>query len=137
MYQLLAELAEASSRAEVDPAELSQVFGIEGWTEEKLHRLAAGDTKTTQLISEIMDILAAAPDEALTVDELAERTGHPHSQVTLLWTHASRPLARHHGTSKPPVSRRWGDQLRPPRENVVYYYMTAEQAAMWGRARNA
>jgi hypothetical protein len=136
VYRLLAELGEASSGAEMDPVELSPDFGIDGWTEEKLRRLAAGDTNTTQLVGEILSILAEAPDEALTLDELAQRTGHPYSQVRMLWTSASRHFARHYGTDRSPVSKKAGDQFTPPRDNVVYYFLTADQAAMWARVRD-
>jgi hypothetical protein len=114
VYRLLAELGEASSGAEMDPAELTLDIGMEGWTEENLRRLAAGDTKTTQWLGEIMDILAEAPDEALSLDELAERTGRTHSQLETLWTYASRHFAR----------------FTPPHDNVVHYFLTADQAAM-------
>jgi len=137
VYQLLAELREASSGAAMDPVELRSGFGIEGWTEEKLRRLAAGDTHTTQFVGEILNILAEAPGEALTLDELAQRTGHPQSQVTMLWRSASHHFARHYGTDQSPVSTKAGDQFSPPRDSVVHYFLTADQAAMWARARGA
>ena len=128
----------ARDNGELDPVDRVAFSGHagEGWTEENLHRLAA-DLRTTQLVGEVMNILAEAPDEALTLDELAERTGHSHCEFKTLWTYASRQFAGHYGTHKTPVSKMAGDQLSPPRDNVVYYFLTAGQAAMWARVRNA
>lgn len=135
VYRLLADLTDAGSAAGGE--DTSPSFGIDGWTEDKLRRFAAGDTKTTQLVAEIMDVLAQTPDQPLTLDELAELTGRPHSQIKTLWTHASRHFAKHYGTSKSPVTKKWGDQLSPQRENVVYYFLTADQVEMWERVRQA
>src|SRR4051812_36449395 len=62
VYRLLAELADAAtSTTTADSADTSPDFGIEGWTAAKLTRFAAGDTKTTQLVAEIMNVLAKIP----------------------------------------------------------------------------
>jgi len=140
VYQLLAELTMADN-APVSietPAINSPTAWSEMWPDEKLARFAAGDTKTTQIAGEIMDVLAEQPEnEPLTIDDLAERTGRPRSQVKALWTHVSRHLGKHYGTSHPPLSTKWGSELTPPRDNVVFYFLTAEQAQAWKRVRGA
>ena len=56
------------------------------WSEEELGRFARGDTKTTELAGLILDVLADLPeDQPLTLDEIAQTTKLPRSQVKTLW----------------------------------------------------
>lgn len=134
VYRLLAELAE---KAPVAPTVALTAEEVK-WTAEDLTRFAAGSTKTTELAGRIFDVLTDVREaDALTLDELAARTDLPRSQVKTLWTHVSRHLSKHYSTSRPPISTKWGAEFTPPRENVVYYYMTPNQAQVWEAARAA
>lgn len=139
VYRLLADLSEATAPATGQPEEVHIGGGDdEIWSDDELARFARGDTKTTQLAGLVLDVLAEQPeDQPLTIDELAKRTGLPRSQVKTLWTHVARHLGKHYSTSRPPLTTKWGSQLTPPRENVVYYFMTPGQVEAWKRARNA
>jgi len=140
VYQLLAELSLSEvliddDGIEPDVVEVTSGNDATSWTDEMLERFAAGLTKTTQIAGEIMDVLAQSPDEKLSIDELAERTGRERSQVKALWTHVARHLRKHYGVTHPPLTTKWGADLEPARDNVVYYFVTPEQADAWRAAR--
>lgn len=137
VYRLLAELSEAPSAAPPTVANAASTEDAK-WTAEDLTRFARGSTKTTELAGQIFDVLVDVREEdALTLDELAERTGLPRSQVKTLWTHVARHLGKHYATSRPPMSTKWGSEFTPQRDNVVYYFMTPHQAQVWQDARAA
>jgi hypothetical protein len=130
VYRLLAQLAESRTTNDTSPSNGSV------WTDALYERFARGDVKTTEIVGEVMDLLAEEPETLkLSIDELAERTGYPRSQMKTVWTHLSRHVRTHYGTEEWPLETAWGTDLTPPRPQVIYYFLTAEQADQWRRAR--
>ncbi|HMH59088.1 MAG TPA: helix-turn-helix domain-containing protein [Galbitalea sp.] len=138
VYRLLAERSESSGKASLEIPDTAHDSNSDlVWNEKMLARFARGENKTTQMVGTIMDLLAENPTEMLTLDELAERTGWPRSQVKTLWTHMTRHTKAHYGTDHWPLRALWGNELDPPRPQVVYYFLTADEAERWKRARKA
>jgi hypothetical protein len=132
VYRLLAQLSEAQAGEQTAPTAGT------AWTDQLYERFARGEVKTTEIVGEVMDLLAEEPVTLkLSIDELAERTGYPRSQMKTVWTHLSRHIRTHYGTDEWPLETVWGSDLTPPRPQMIYYFLTAEQAEQWKRARGA
>lgn len=132
VYTLLAEL----SAAEATAAERTALGGLR-WNDDDLHRLARGEVKTTQIVSEIMDILADNPDVPYAPTELADLTHRTPSQLSTLGTHISRHLAAHYKTTNWPFEAIEGKDMTPRRSGAIYYLLTGAQAEQWKRVRTS
>lgn len=140
VYRFIAELTERDDLVEPDslvPAETQS--GTPFWTLEKLALFASDRSKTAVIMGEILDLLADRPERRLTIDELAKETERPRSQIKMIWTHLGRILRARYGTKDWPVTAKWAVHMtpRPEGPNVVYYWLTDEQAELWKQARDS
>ncbi len=105
------------------------------WTSEDLQRIARGKFFTTQVLTEILDVLAEKPGDWLTSAELAAATGREANTIKRIWTHVGRHINKRYEGLPWPLEAKWGLNFDPARKAVVYYRTTAEQAAAWTSAR--
>lgn len=127
VFRLLAEL----------DAGIPVAITNEGWSNADLARLERGEVETTIILSEVMDVLAASPGDWFDITELAKATNRDRSQIRMLWTHLTRHLKAHYDGAGWPVNAKWGTNLAPQRDAVVYYSLDHDQAAQWKEVRNA
>lgn len=146
VHRFIADLIEREHLAEhEDLAEHDGLVPTEAqanapfWTLEKLIQFANDRSKTASIIGEIMDILVDRPERRLTIDELAKETERPRSQVKMIWAHLGRILRARYHTKSWPLTARWSANMdpRPEGPNLVYYWLTDEQAELWKQARDA
>lgn len=148
VYRFLAELSEREDLAgeeNEDPAGKDGMVPTEAqadtrlWTLEKLIQFANDRSKTASIIGEILDVLVDRPERRLNIDELAKETERPRSQVKTVWTHLGRTLPARYDTKIWPLTAKWATNMdpRPEGPNLVYYWLTDEQAELWKQARDA
>ena len=162
VYQLLAERSRArsavsSASASVSAAETPPHEGVSErsdakdersddlgaakdavWTEERLARVAQGDTIITQVLTDIMDVIARDPRGTREYNrkDLVEETGHSAGRVTNTFTKLTPHFRKHYETNLWPI---WGDlgaTLSPARSGIMYYWMTPLITERWKRIRN-
>lgn len=103
MYQLLAERSQARSAASsASAAETPRNESASEredakdyvWTEDRLARVAQGDTITTQVLTDIMDVIALDPRSTheYNQEDLSEETGHSAGRVKASFTKLTPPL---------------------------------------------
>jgi hypothetical protein len=107
------------------------------WTEERLARVAQGDTITTQVLTDIMDVLARDPrgTHEYNQEDLVEETGHPAGRVKNTFTKLTPHFRKHYDTNLWPVRGDSGASLTPARSGM-YYWMTPTITDRWKRIRN-
>jgi hypothetical protein len=132
VYQLLAERGSARAVSAAPDEAPTDDFH---WSDQQLAKIAAGSTTTTQVLTEVMDLLAANPGVWYSQDELAEATGRARTQLLVVWSKLGPHLSKHYGTTRWPIETRNGRNLTPPRAGSVHYSMTAEGATAWRRVR--
>ncbi|WP_077490877.1 hypothetical protein [Sinomonas mesophila] len=140
VYRLLADLSERQDLAEHDSlVPTGAQANVPLWPLEKLIQFANDRSKTASLIGEILDILVDRPERRLNIDELAKEIERPRSQVKMVWTHLGRTIRARYDTKIWPLTAYWADNMdpRPDGPNVVYYWLTDEQAELWKQARDA
>lgn len=140
VYRFLADLSEREDLAEHDglvPTEVQADAPL--WPLEKLIQFANDRSKTASIIGEILDVLVDRPERRLNIDELAKETERPRSQVKTVWTHLGRTLPARYDTKIWPLTAKWAVNMdpRPEGPNLVYYWLTDEQAELWKQARDA
>lgn len=140
VHRFIADLIEREDLAEHDglvPAEAQVNARL--WTLEKLIQFANDRSTTASIIGEILDILVDRPERRLNIDELAKETERPRSQVKMIWAHLGRILRARYDTKTWPLTARWAVNMdpRPEGPNLVYYWLTDEQAELWKQARDA
>ncbi|MCA4132626.1 hypothetical protein [Arthrobacter sp. M4] len=140
VYRLLADLSERQDLAErgsLVPTEAQANGRL--WPLEKLIQFANDRSKTASIIGEILDVLVDRPERRLSIDELAKQTERPRSQVKMVWTHLGRTIRARYDTKTWPLTAKWAANMEPRPEgpNVVYYWLTDEQAELWKQARDA
>jgi len=105
-------------------------------TDDLLADIAKGSKKTTVIISEILDILAEAPEKPVNLAELADRTGRTLSQLQTVWTHLTRYMRARFGHKHWPVRMRSGYRFEPPiGGDEVYVWVTDDVATRWRAVR--
>lgn len=142
VYQLLAERSRARGASpaeaplEADVSERSDAKD-DVWTEEQLARIAQGDTISTQVLTDIMDVIARDPrgSHEYNREELVEETGNSAGRVTATFTKLTPHFRKHYGTDWWPVIGESGSSFTPPRSGT-YYWMTPTITERWKRVRN-
>lgn len=131
VYRLLADLSSVatSPSSEGDPSILR-------WSDAQLQRLMRREVLTTEIVCEIMDILASDPDTPYSPSDLAEKTGRTASQMSTLGTHISRHLAAHYDTTNWPFESGEGKDFTPRLPGSIYYLLNAQQAEQWRNLRD-
>jgi len=155
VYQLLAERSRARRAVLSAPASAAETPPHEGvsersdakdegsdakdvvWTEERLARVAQGDTITTQVLTDIMDVIARDPHgtHEYNQQDLVEETGHSAGRVTAMFTKLTPHFKKHYETHWWPISGDSGASLTPARSGM-YYWMTPTITDRWKRIRN-
>lgn len=155
VYQLLAERSRARSAvssASVSAAETPPHEGVsersdakdersdakdEVWTEERLARVAQGDTIITQVLTDIMDVIARDPrgTHEYNRKDLVEETGHSAGRVTNTFTKLTPHFRKHYETDWWPIVVDSGASLTPARSGA-HYWMTPAITDRWKRIRN-
>lgn len=146
VYQLLAERSRARSAASSASAPETPLHegGSERsdakddvWTEEQLARLAQGDTITTQVLTDIMDVIARDPrgTHEYNQESLVEETGHSAGRVKATFTKLTPHFRKHYGTGWWPIMADSGASFKPARSGM-YYWMTPTITDRWKRIRN-
>jgi hypothetical protein len=98
--------------------------------------IAAGTTKATVIISEIMDVLAQRDGQPANLHDLAKITGRGISQLQTVWTHLSRYLKARYGHKRAPIRSRSGYRFDPPiGGDEVYYWMSPAISTRWRALR--
>ena len=126
VYQLLAERSRARSAASsTSAAETPLHEGVsersdakdEVWTEERLARIAQGDTITTQVLTDIMDVIARDPrgTHEYNQEGLVEETGHSAGRVKSTFTKLTPHFRKHYETGWWPISGESGASFKPAR----------------------
>lgn len=105
-----------------------------GWTDDVLRRLASTDSSTTNLVSRLLDELAAAPDEYLPTSVLVERLDVSQPQLRGVLGALTRHLKKHYGLGWP-MDAEWGPDLGEGYE--TYYKVNHEVAEAWQHARTS
>ncbi|NUU32674.1 hypothetical protein [Arthrobacter sp. C9C5] len=140
VYRFLADLSDRGDLGEHDdPVPTEAQTDARLWPLEKLIQFANDRSKTASIIGEILDILVVRPERRLSIDELAKETERPRSQVKTVWTHLGRTLPARYDTKIWPLTAKWSANIdpRPEGPNLVYYWLTDEQAELWKQARDA
>ena len=109
----------------------------DAWTDEMLERVARGDTISTQVLSDIMDVIVRDPRDAHAYnrEELVEETGHSAGRITATFTKLTPHFRKHYGTDWWPVVVDSGASFDPQRPGT-YYSMTPALTERWKRIRN-
>jgi hypothetical protein len=148
VYRLLAELATSRSSAEAhvqssdrswqsDRIQAAFDRADQVWTEGQLARIAAGTYTSTQVLTEIMDIVAADP-KWFTQNEFASATGRSLDQYRIVWAKLGPHFEKHYGTGTWPIIGFAGTQLTPPLDSsLIHFTMTPETIERWKRVRAA
>lgn len=142
VYELLAARARArnaitaGSALQVDVADRADAKD-DVWTDEMLERIARGETISTQVLADIMDVLVRDPrgQHEYNREELVEETGHSAGRVTATFTKLTPHFRKHYGTDWWPVIGETGTHFDPPRPGT-YYWMTPAITERWKRIRN-
>jgi hypothetical protein len=146
VYQLLGERsrgrtadASASGAHAALPANLNERSDAKDdvWTEDLLERIAQGDTISTQVLTDIMDVIARDPhgSHEYNREELVEETGHSAGRVTATFTKLTPHFRKHYGTEWWPIIGQSGASFDPVRQGT-YYWMAPAIADRWKRIRN-
>jgi hypothetical protein len=109
----------------------------EVWTEERLARVAQGDTITTRVLTDIMDVIARDPRGTHEYNQecLVEETGHSAGRVKATFTKLTPHFRKHYGTDWWPIMADSGATFKPARSGM-YYWMTPTITDRWKRIRN-
>ena len=155
VYQLLAERSRARSAVSSASASAAETPPHEGvsersdakdersdakdevWTEERLARVAQGDTIITQVLTDIMDVIARDPrgTHEYNQEGLVEETGHSAGRVTNTFTKLTPHFRKHYETDWWPLVVDSGASLTPARSGA-HYWMTPAITDRWKRIRN-
>lgn len=153
VYQLIAERSRARSAASsASAAETPPHEGVPErsdakderseakdamWTEEQLARIAQGDTITTQVLTDIMDVIARDPrgTHEYNQEDLVEETGHSAGRVKNTFTKLTPHFRKHYETTWWPINADSGASLTPARSGM-YYSMTPTITDRWKQIRN-
>lgn len=141
VYQLLAERsrmrdADTSAPLRPDVAGRSDLKD-EVWTEELLERIAKGDTISTQVLTDIMDVIARDPRGSghYNRDELAQETSHSPGRLTATFTKLTPHFRKHYGTDAWPIVGESGANFEPAKSGT-FYWMSSTISDRWKRIRN-
>lgn len=109
----------------------------EVWTEERLARVAQGDTIITQVLTDIMDVIARDPRGTREYNrkDLVDETGHSAGRITNTFTKLTRHFRKHYETDWWPIVVDSGASLKPARSGA-HYRMTPAITDRWKRIRN-
>ena len=121
--------------AEALAAEQAEEDADKDWTLEELARVAKGRTFTTEVLTQILDVLVEDPGTWMTSAELAAQIGREPESIRRIWTHVSRHINKRYPGLPWPLRARWGPNFDHPRDAVVYYCMTDEEATLWREVR--
>ncbi len=110
---------------------------IQAWPMEDLTRLASGANFTTQLLGEVLDVLADRPEEWLNLDDLAKLTGRDRPTLKGIWTHVGRHIKNSYNGRVWPHDAQWGPHLSSSKPSVTFYRLSSEQAKRWKEARQS
>lgn len=148
VYQLIAERSRARSAVSSASASAAKTPPNEGvserseakddvWTEERLARVAQGDTISTQVLTDIMDVIARDPrgTHEYNQEDLVEETGHSAGRVKNTFTKLTPHFRKHYDTKLWPIRGDSGASLTPARSGM-YYWMTPTITDRWKRIRN-
>lgn len=147
VYQLLAERSRARGSAPAsgtaaeapNPADVTERSDAtdDVWTDEQLARIAQADTISTQVLTDIMDVITHDPrgSREYNREELVEETGHSAGRVTATFTKLTPHFRKHYGTDRWPIIGESGANFKPPRSGT-YYSMTPTITERWKRVRN-
>jgi hypothetical protein len=132
VYRFLAELVDGGGA----PIEHTLTITT-GWTDEELARLTSSPIKAVEILTAVLNVLAANPDEWMNLDEIAPLTEFERPTLKSVWTHIARHLNKHFDRASLPLESIWGLYLTPPRDAAQYYRLTSDQAAQWSRVTGA
>ena len=94
------------------------------WTLAELAQFASGTTKTTRLITRMLDLLAAQPGDRFSTHDLVDRLGVNPTGLRGALAALSRHLKAHYPGYSTPFDTESGR-----------YSLTAQTAAVWSKAR--